>query len=136
MMTLEVSLDAVDEAATIAGSAGTKVFLNPAPPPDEPLPGRILRRVDVLVPNIWEAQKLARSDEQDPGALALRLNRMGAKLACVTTSASGCVVARDGRVTPYSSEPSSTVDTTGGSDAFCAALAIGLTDGAKSCAAN
>jgi len=128
LATFEVSLEAIEEAVSIAKSAGVKVIVNPAPPHESPISGSLLEKIDVLVPNIWEAQKLLRTKEENPRTLALWLMGTGVKVACITTSESGCVVAFDGEVKEFRSEYTIPRDTTGGSDAFCAALALGLFD--------
>lgn len=127
LMTLEISLDAAEEAIGIAKEKGVCVFLNPAPPPDERLPINLLQKVDVLTPNSWEAIKLLGLQEGEPKALARLLHQMGVRVVCVTTAENGCVAATNGNVTEHPpfvvGKP---VDSTGASDAFCASLAVAL----------
>lgn len=130
LITLEASLVAVAEAVRIAKKYGKLVILNPAPPLELPqrLSHMLLQDVDWLVPNTWEASRILGEESEDSKAaeLADRLSQHGPKKVCVTTSELGCVVAQGGKLKEYPAFPSSPVDTTGGSDAFCAALAIAL----------
>lgn len=133
LISLEVSLEAVKSAISIAKRHETLVILNPAPPlkESEHLSYPLLKDVDVLVPNTWEAAQIVRfkEKENDPAKLALQLYKLGARIACVTTSEAGCVVAANGAVKKYQTVRASPEDTTGGSDAFCAALAIAMCEG-------
>lgn len=140
LITLEVSLQAVQAAVNIAQGENRVIVLNPAPPLEDPdvLDSVLLRDVSALVPNQWEAaQILALQDRQlEAPKLAMKLHEMGARMVCVTMSDLGCVVAKDGKVTPYGTAfRGRAADTTGASDAFCATLAIcmaqGVTDDAK-----
>jgi ribokinase len=131
LITLEVPLDAVDRAVSIV--------LNPAPPPDarERVSHVLLQSIDAVIPNTWEAERLlAQSGDVSgepvtPRTLATRLGHiMGPDgVACVTTASSGCVVFANSRVREYAGYPANPVDTTGGSDAFCAAYALAIVNG-------
>src|SRR6478672_123167 len=57
LMQLEIPLDVVEAAAELAAAAGAVVILNAAPA--QPLPPRLLARVDYLVVNEVEARLLA-----------------------------------------------------------------------------
>ncbi len=139
LITLEVSLGAVEEAIAIAKSDNDRhpiVVLNPAPPLEVPdsLPNASLLGVDVLVPNQWEAAELVSdgTNVANPGSLAVALHGMGVGIVCVTTSKGGCVVADDNRgVTLYPPFRCNPRDMTGGSDAFCATLGVELGMGRK-----
>jgi ribokinase len=129
LATFEVSLDVIELAISIAKDNNTHVVLNPAPPLDslDQPPYGIFPKIDYLVPNMWEATRLLRMPVNDPKELAMALGEMGVKYACITTSEHGCVVAYGGKVLEFKSffrgQP---FDTTGASDAFCAALAIAM----------
>jgi ribokinase len=133
LVTLEVSRQAIWEAVKIAEREDVKVVLNPAPPPDPTNRlGNLLNKVDWLVPNKWEASKIislpkqVSPDKLSPAQLAYQLYQMGAKNACVTTSEAGCVVSNKDGTFRYGTHKVSAVDTTGGSDAFCASLGVEL----------
>lgn len=132
LITFEVSLDTVQEAVSIASAKETLIVLNPAPPLDplEPPPYTLMPDIDILVPNRWEATQLLRLGDTEAKELARLLHEMGAKIACVTDSENGCALATSERVDEYPSfVVGKPVDTTGGSDAFCAAVAIALVKG-------
>jgi len=136
LITLEVPLEAVRAAVEIARSNKVRVILNPAPPLDLPdlpettVPHTVLQEVEVLIPNVWEASRLLRRTIQlTPQELACELIKLGPRYVCVTTAEMGCVVANGGDCREYPGFASSPSDTTGGSDAFCASLAIALAEG-------
>ena len=136
MISLEVPLDTVGHAVRIAKRGGTRVVLNPAPPPDprERLSDRVLRDVDILIPNVSEAYRLAgRSREGHTTAdlmrLAADLGSTGAGTVAITRGADGCVTWHAGESAEHPGFPADPLDTTGGSDAFCAAFCLALLRG-------
>lgn len=115
LLQLEVPIDALATAARLATGL---VMLNPAPAPAEPLPDALIDRVDVMVPNLGESQRLA----------ATSARRSHARWVVTRGPAGALVMDADGDravaapvVTP--------VDTTAAGDAFCAALVDGLLSG-------
>jgi ribokinase len=128
LLQLEVPLDTVGAAARAA--TGT-VVLTPAPP--QPLPGDLLNRVDVLVPNEHELAHLAGAEpgERSPGELAALARTVTRSAVVVTLGARGALVlpADDGPVTLQAPPPVTPVDTTGAGDCFCGALAQALASG-------
>jgi ribokinase len=127
LLQLEVPLEAV--AAAAAAAAG-RVVLNPAPVRD--LPGELLAKVDVLVPNRVELAQLAGarppSSVEDAATLA---GRLPARAVVVTLGADGALVVEDGRVAHVPAVPVRPVDTTAAGDAFCGGLADALAGGAS-----
>ena len=137
LLQLEVPLDAV--TAAVNRARGT-VVLNPAPAPAEPLPDAILDRVDVLVPNQTELVSLARNAGLDidstmttpDTATAVELARgLRARAVVVTLGAEGALVVTAAETVHLSAPTVDVVDTTAAGDAFCAALADALVDGAS-----
>jgi len=128
LITFEVTIAAVEEAISIAKEHRVPIFLNPAPPlePGKHFPPHRFEEVDVIIPNLWEGLKLLGKEVEDAKTVARLLCEMGPRITCVTTSGLGCVVATEGRVTEHEPFYTPSVDTTGGSDAFCATLAISL----------
>jgi ribokinase len=127
LLQLEVPLETVQAAAARAG--GT-VVLTPAPP--QPLPGELLARVDVLVPNEHELQQLtgATPGERTPGELAALARTLAAGTVVVTLGGRGALlVPDDGPALLQPPLPVQPVDTTGAGDAFCGALAVALAAG-------
>jgi ribokinase len=122
---LEIPLPVVEEALALARAAGVITVLNPAPAPGR-LPRAILKLVDVLVPNETEVEVLT---GLPPVEGAQSLLGAGCGTVVVTLGRAGAVVVtRSGTSTV---EPFSVVavDTTAAGDAFCGALACGLSLG-------
>lgn len=127
---LEVPLDAVRLAATIAKRAGAGVVLDPAPP--EPLPDELLACVDLVRPNAREAETLTGARVFDRGSArwsAEMLVARGAGAAAIQAGAEGTVVVwRDGSLfLPIVAVRA--VDRTGAGDAFVAAMAVQMAEG-------
>lgn len=126
LLQLEIPLDAV--AAAASASAGT-VVLNPAPA--APLPGGLLDRVDVLVPNQTELAALTGHDGPVDAETAVELaRRLPAVAAVVTLGAEGAIVINGDDATRVPAPTVTPVDTTAAGDAFCGALADALVGGA------
>lgn len=92
MLQLEIPLETVEYAVTIAKSCGTMVMLDPAPA--VPLPEGMLRGVDVLTPNEHEASALTGrkvADEESAKLAARDLLEAGAKAVVVKLGAKGLV---------------------------------------------
>ncbi|MBA0127677.1 ribokinase [Haloechinothrix sp. YIM 98757] len=123
---MEIPDEAIAEAIRLAG--GT-VILNPAPA--RPVPAKILRQVDVLVPNRSELGVLTGEDEPHTvaraGELALRVTDPGA--VAVTLGERGALLIRDGAPVHVPAAEVPVVDSTGAGDTFCGALADALVRG-------
>jgi ribokinase len=130
LLTFEVPYNALERAVKIAGEGKTLVVLNPSPPIEMPRPGffRLLRDIHLLVPNLTEAENLLQL-KAGPKTLASALHEKGAQAVIVTLAEQGCVVAADGEIWEQPSFNVEVVDTTGASDAFCAALAVAVAEG-------
>ncbi|HEX6301085.1 MAG TPA: ribokinase [Acidimicrobiia bacterium] len=123
---LEVPLDTVTEAVRLA----TGIFiLNPAP--GGPLPEELLAMVDILVPNRPELALLTGGDEPRTIAEVEHAARSIGHSAdvVVTLGAEGALLVGDDRSTLVPAPEVSSVDPTGAGDAFCAALARGVSAG-------
>lgn len=131
MATGEIRVDAVRTAFRIAKEHKVTTILNPAPP--ERLGQSILSLTDYLVPNLWEASELV--GETRGGVIAVesivaKLRLARARNVIITNGESGCWAFLENRtVELFNPFPTTVVDTTGASDAFCAALAVSLGQG-------
>ncbi|MGC9357342.1 MAG: ribokinase, partial [Anaerolineae bacterium] len=128
LLQLEIPLPAVRRAVEIAGEAGVRVLLNPAPA--QPLPAEILRGVDLLVPNEVEAAMLADLPGGTPAEEAARaLRDAGAGVVVVTLGGEGALVLSDEGLKRVPSFPTEVVDTTAAGDAFMGGVAAALIEG-------
>ena len=106
LVQLEIPVETALHALAVGRAAGVRTILNPAPAPPAPLAAV----ADYLTPNESEAPAVANAK----GTLVLTLGERGARTG-------------DELVPAF---PAETVDTTGAGDAFCAALAVALAEGA------
>jgi len=131
LMTLEVRPEAVSHAVKLVDRYDVLKVLNPAPPLDRPheLSDLPLDKLDLLIPNEWEARKLAGS-RGDASRYSIQQvaeylgKEGGVRCVCVTRAHEGCAVYSDDRYREYAAYEAEASDTTGASDAFCAVLAV------------
>jgi ribokinase len=127
LLQLESPLATVQAAVELAEGL---VVLNPAPP--QPLPGALLARIDVLVPNEWELAQLAGADQTDgghraPAELAALARRVTSRDVVVTMGGRGAlIVSGDAEPTVIAPPQVTPIDTTGAGDCFCGALCVAL----------
>ena len=107
LVQLEIPLDTALHALEVARRAGVRSILNPAPAPARP----IAPVADYVTPNETEIPAV----EGCEGTLIVTLGERGARLG-------------DEIVPAF---PARVVDTTGAGDAFCAAFAVALAEGAS-----
>jgi ribokinase len=127
---LEVPLEAVTAGIRLGRAAGARILLDPAPP--RPLPDELLRVVDVLKPNAFEAEALTGvrvEDRSSARQAAEPLLAHGVRAVAVQAGEDGnLLVWREGeRWLPK--VPVASVDSTGAGDAFAAALAVAWAEG-------
>ncbi len=125
LVQMEIPMETVREAVTLAKRLGLITILNPAPACR--LPSDFLRLVDILTPNSREAQTL--TDSADVAEAARLLTALGAGAAVVTCGEQGAVISRGKGVTPVSAFHVDMIDSTGAGDAFNGALACAMADG-------
>jgi ribokinase len=136
---LEANLATAGHVLATAVRAGALAVLNPAPMrPDFDI--RILRHVDVLIPNESEFTALVnrvpatgRRDFTEgelaslaPADLHALCGRLGVPVVIVTLGDRGCIVSRASGYTRIPAFPVKAVDTTGAGDAFVGGFAAGL----------
>ena len=125
LMQLEVPLETVREAASVAHSAGVTVVLNAAPA--QALPPELLADLDVLIVNEHEACLVGGSDDLATASalLAVLVPRL-----IVTLGPAGSALFEAGEEVARVSAPSVVaVDSTGAGDTFCGAFAAAIAEG-------
>jgi ribokinase len=126
---LEVPLETVEAAATLAAARGVPLLLNPAPA--RALPNDLLRHVAYLVPNESEIFALTGTVARDVAsakqAAGLLLER-GVRCVIVTLGASGIVIADEKGFRHMPAMPATVVDTTAAGDSFIGGFATGIAE--------
>lgn len=128
---LEVPLETVAEALTIARAANVTTILNPAPA--VPLPDEVLRLADLCVPNESEIELLTgqtAATVRDAAAAAWELLKRGPRTVIVTLGERGALIADAGSAEHVPAPQVNAVDSSGAGDAFIGALGIFLAEGA------
>ena len=125
LVQLEIPLETVLEALTIAKARGLTTILNPAPACQ--LPPDLLRQVDILTPNVSEARALTGAG--DVMEATHLLAAQGVEAVVVTCGDQGAVLSRGKGVSIVPAFLIDAIDTTGAGDAFNGALAFALAEG-------
>lgn len=133
LLQLEVPLEASLAAARAGRAAGAWVIMDPAPAPQDGLPGSIFMAMDILTPNEVEAETYAGfrpTDAESGKAAAERLVDLGAPIAITTLGAAGCAWAQEdgpsGYMPPFKVNA---IDTVAAGDCFNGALSAALAEG-------
>lgn len=134
VLQLEIPLETVKHAISVARELGVYTILDPAPVPERGLPREMLN-VDVLVPNQGEAELLMGHRQthrvttkklSDPKLIGGDLLSRGARTVVLKLGGKGALlVCRDGHIERYKPHKVAVLDTTAAGDAFAGALAIG-----------
>ena len=130
LLQLEIPLEAVIHAASVARKNGLRVILNPAPA--RPIPDSLLVNVDILVPNEGELGLLTgvhvtEAASAEPAAKALLAK--GVQTVIVTLGSNGALLVTGDRTTHIPAFQVGVVDTTAAGDAFIGGLAAALLKG-------
>jgi ribokinase len=133
VMQLEIPLACITRVADLARAAGVRVVLNPAPA--QPLSEELLRQIDLLVPNETETALLTGlpvDTMQHVERAARALLDGGVGETVITLGERGALLlSGDGAAQHLPAQTVEVIDTTAAGDAFVAALAVALTDGAS-----
>ncbi len=128
---LEVPIETVAEALSLARAAGVTTILNPAPA--VPLADELLRLADLCVPNESEIELLTGGQTattiQEAAAAAWELLKRGPRTVIVTLGARGALIADTGSAEHVAAPQVEAVDSSGAGDAFIGALGVFLAEG-------
>ncbi len=127
LVNFEAPQEVVRSALALAHSAGARSILNPAPyfTTDRHIVD-YLAEADYCIPNLYEAQHLIAKAHNKPSTVAKALRTQGARAVCITLGEKGCYYTDGQQQITQAAFKVEVVDTTGASDAFCAAFAVGL----------
>lgn len=130
LMQLEVPMDVVEHAASIAHAAGVKVVLNPAPAAE--ISGELLSKVEIITPNRTEIQLLtgvAVTDLESAERAAKVLLDRGVHQVVVTLGSLGALACDGERFVHIPARKVEPVDTTAAGDTFNGAMCVALCEG-------
>jgi ribokinase len=130
LVQLEIPLETVRHAVSVAHAAGVPVILNPAPA--RPLDAGLLAQVAILTPNETEAELLtglAVTDESSAASAAGRLLATGPRSAVITLGRKGALVAEAAATAHVAGYEVTPVDTVAAGDVFNGCLAVAIAEG-------
>lgn len=126
LLSAELTLPVISEAAKIGKQYGAKNILKPAAL--KTLPEELIRNIDILVPNRKEASTLC-PQCQTIEEQAEYFFHKGIETVIITLGHEGCYLKTAETTKYFPAAKFTSIDTTGGADAFISALAAYLIDG-------
>lgn len=130
LIQLEIPMDTVKTAVSMAKSKGVKVVLNPAPM--NYLDDEVLKGLYLITPNETEAEKLTGihiENESDALEAARMLFYKGIENVIITLGSSGSLICTQGCSTLIPARKVKAVDTVGAGDVYNGSLVAALAEG-------
>lgn len=131
VMQLETPIDTLIYAAEVAKKNRMTVILNPAPALKEPLPNELLKNVDILIPNVTEAEIISGmniNDEDSARKAILNIISKGVSTVIITMGAKGAIAYEKEELFHIPAFKVEAIDTTAAGDTFCGALCVALSE--------
>ncbi|NRF91612.1 ribokinase [Paenibacillus frigoriresistens] len=130
LIQLEIPMETVEEAVSIANRHQVPVILNPAPA--NQLSEALLKQVDILTPNETEGKLIitgqADGDASVEEIISTLINK-GVKRVVMTLGGDGAAYSEKGTIQHLKAHQMEVVDTTGAGDSFNAGLGVYLAEG-------
>ncbi|SEL84497.1 ribokinase [Parapedobacter koreensis] len=130
LIQLEIPMRTVEFAARHARARGMQVILNPAPA--NALVPNVFHMVDIITPNVNEAEMLSGiriTDIPDARQAAESIHAQGVKHVIITLGDRGAALLEDGVFYHIPAPAVETVDSTAAGDVFNGALAVAVAEG-------